>query len=234
MKSSLPALLFLPGLLNDSALWRHQIKEFEGDYSVQVGDLTVADSMEALAASVLKKAPAKFTLIGLSMGGYVALEIMRQAPERVERLVLMDTSARPDNLEQKRRRRGLIELSNKGKFKGVTPRLLPMLISEKHLQDKKMTQEIMDMAERVGKEAFIRQQTAIMGRADSRPTLAKIKVPTLMVVGAEDAITPPELAHEIADGIKGAKLEVVEESGHLSPLEQPEAVNKLLGRWLRS
>jgi pimeloyl-ACP methyl ester carboxylesterase len=123
LKSS---LLFLPGLLCDAALWQHQIKALKGDFNTSVADLTGYDSIPALAAAALAKAPKRFTLVALSMGGYVAFEMMRSAPERVERLVLMDTSARPDTPEQKRRRKGLIELSRKGDFKGVTPRLLPM------------------------------------------------------------------------------------------------------------
>lgn len=229
MKSS---LLFLPGLLCDAALWKHQIKALEGDFNANVADLTGHDSVAALAKAALESAPKKFTLIALSMGGYVALEIMRAAPQRVEKLVLMDTSARPDTAEQKRRRRGLIELSKKGNFKGVTPRLLPMLISEDHLHDEKITTVIMDMAQRVGQEAFTRQQTAIMGRMDSRPLLGEIKIPTLIVVGRQDALTPPEHAEEMARAIPGSKLEIVEDSGHLTPLEQPLRVNALLKAFL--
>jgi pimeloyl-ACP methyl ester carboxylesterase len=228
------SLLFLPGLLCDAALWQHQIKALKGDFNTSVADLTGHDTIPALAAAALAKAPKRFTLVALSMGGYVALEIMRSAPGRVERLVLMDTSARPDTPEQKRRRRGLIELSRKGDFKGVTPRLLPMLISADHLENESITKVIIEMAARVGQEAFIRQQTAIMGRIDSRPSLKDIRVPTLMLCGAEDALTPPEHAKEIAEGIgKHAALKIIPASGHLLPLEQPEKVNAILKTWLK-
>jgi pimeloyl-ACP methyl ester carboxylesterase len=231
LKSS---LLFLPGLLCDAALWRHQIKALEGDFNICVADLTGYDSIPALAEAALAKAPERFTLLALSMGGYVAFEIMRRAPERVERLVLVDTSARPDTPEQKRRRKGLIELSRKGDFKGVTPRLLPMLISAEHLENEEITKVIMEMAARVGQAAFIRQQTAIMNRVDSRPSLKNIHVPTLMMCGEEDALTPPEHAEEIVAGIgRHAQLEIIPRSGHLAPLEQPAKVSALLSAWLR-
>lgn len=163
------------------------------------------------------------------MGGYVALEIMRQAPERVTRLLLMDTSTRPDTAEQTRRRRGLIELAKRGDFKGVTPRLLPMLIAPERLADNVLTKTIMDMAQRVGKEAFLRQQTAILGRVDSRPFLPDIKIPVTIICGEHDALTPPEHSHEMAQLIGGkTQVEVIRKSGHLAPLESPEAVNSIL------
>ncbi len=190
--------------------------------------------MEALAEAVLSKAPEEFTLVGLSMGGYVAFEIMRQAPERVARLVLMDTTARPDTPEARRRRRGLIDLTRRGNFKGVTPRLLPLLIAPAHLENESLIQAIMAMGERVGPDVFVRQQTAIMNRIDSRPFLKDIRAPTLVMCGAEDALTPPEHAQEIVDGIgPNAQLQIIEDSGHLAPLEQPEAVTRLLKEWLR-
>jgi pimeloyl-ACP methyl ester carboxylesterase len=166
------------------------------------------------------------------MGGYAALEIMRQAPERVLRLALLDTSARADTPEQRSRRRGLIELAHKGQFKGVTPRLLPMLIHPDRLQDRALTEVVMAMAERVGRDAFLRQQKAILGRPDSRPELVRITCPTLVLCGRQDGLTPLALHEEMAAAIPGASLEIVEESGHLSPLERPNAVTAAMRGWL--
>lgn len=157
---------------------------------------------------------------------------MRRAPERVTRLALLDTSARPDTDEQRARRRGLIELAEKGEFKGVTPRLLPLLIHPDRLGDEALKATVMGMAERVGKEAFLRQQKAIMGRPDSRPDLARIKCPALVLVGRQDALTPVAVHEEMAAGIPGARLVIVEDCGHLSTLEKPEAVNAALEDWL--
>jgi pimeloyl-ACP methyl ester carboxylesterase len=225
-------LILLPGLLCDKALWQNQIDTLKGLADCHVADLTQQDDVKDLAKAVLAKAPAKFALAGLSMGGYVALEIMRQAPERVLKLCLVDTSARPDTPEQKERRRLLIAISKQGKFKGVTPRLLPMLIHSDRMNDKALTDIVIDMAARVGREAFTRQQTAIINRIDSRPHLAAIRVPTQVIVGRQDALTPPEIGKEIADAIPGAEFSIVEHSGHLSPLEQPDTVNGLMQKWL--
>lgn len=224
-----PTLLLLPGLLCDEALWQHQIKALQGKAEIIVPDMTGSNSIEGLAANALRKAPDRFILAGLSMGGYVAQEILRQAPERVSKLFLIDTSARPDTPEQTRKRKGLIALANKGDFKGVTPRLLPMLIATERLEDVELTTIITDMAKRVGKEAFIRQQTAILNRIDSRPTLDGLKIPTTIICGEVDALTPPEHAKEMADLIgRNAQLHIIPNAGHLTPLETPEAVTEKL------
>lgn len=225
-------LLFLPGLLCDEALWRQQIKSLNDMAESHVADLTRHDSIEALAEAVLEKAPEEFALAALSMGGYVAFEIMRRAPQRVTRLCLMDTSARADTPEQKERRQLLLAMSRAGQFKGVTPRLLPMLIHPSRLGDQELTGIIFAMAGRVGREAFQRQQTAIMNRVDSRPSLQAIKCPVEIICGREDSLTPPDIMQEIAGGIVGARMNVIEACGHLSPLEKPEAVSALMRKWL--
>lgn len=232
MNAARTPLLLLPGLLCDAALWRAQTADLADIAAPLVCDLTRHDSLEAMAASALAGAPEYFSLAGLSMGGYVAQEIMRQAPERVLRLALLDTSARPDTEEQRARRRGLIELAGKGEFKGVTPRLLPLLLHPDHLADEALVDTVMGMAERVGKEAFLRQQKAILGRPDSRPDLARVACPTLVLCGREDALTPLALHEEMAAAIPGARLEVIEHCGHLATLEHPGAVTEAMRSWL--
>lgn len=226
------SLVFLPGLLCDAALWQAQSAALAADWQISVPRLDGHDNLPALAAQVLAGAPPQFALAGLSMGGYVAMEIMRQAPERVTRLALFDTSARPDTPEQRERRQGLIRLSQTGKFKGVTPRLLPMLIHPAHLENSAITEIVLGMAARIGREGFERQQTAILGRIDSRPSLPHIRCPVLVAVGAEDQLTPPEIAHETAGLIPQAHLEIIARCGHLPPLEQPERATELLRNWL--
>jgi len=212
------SLLLLPGLLCDETLWQDQIKALKDIADCHVADLARHDSIEALAQDALAAAPSKFALAGLSMGGYVAFEIMRHAPERVTKLCLLDTTAKPDTPEQKERRKLLLVMSRSGKFKGVTPRLLPMLIHPSRMEDKELTGTIIAMAEKVGREAFQRQQKAIMNRIDSRPHLAAIRCPVHIICGAQDALTPPEVMHEIAGGISGAQIDMIENCGHLSPL----------------
>jgi pimeloyl-ACP methyl ester carboxylesterase len=232
MPQNIP-LVFLSGLLCDEALWQHQLKALKDMADCHVMDTTIHNRVEALAKDVLASAPAQFALAALSMGGYVAFEIMRQAPQRALKLCLIDTSARPDTPEQLRRRELLIAMSREGKFKGVTPRLLPMLIHPDRMDDKELTDIIMTMAERVGRDAFVRQQTAILKRPDSRPLLKSIKCPVQVIGGCQDALTPPEIVREIADGIKGAKLDLIDNCGHLAPLERPEEVNALMKKWLK-
>jgi len=225
-------LVLLPGLLCDAALWRGQVAGLADVADAAVADLTRDDSLAAMARRVLQAAPPKFALAGLSMGGYCAFEVMRQAPERVTRLALLDTSARTDAPEQISRRRGLIELAEKGEFKGVTPRLLPLFIHPDRLNDKALTGAVTSMAERVGKDAFLRQQKAIIGRIDSRPLLATIRCPTLVLCGREDVLTPRVLAEEIAAGIPSARLDLIDHCGHLSTMERPDAVTAELRQWL--
>jgi pimeloyl-ACP methyl ester carboxylesterase len=200
---------------------------------ITVPDLTGASTVADLAASVLAKAPDSFALAGLSMGGYVAQEIMRQAPERVRRLALIDTNFTADTPEQTERRRVLIDMSKQGQFKGVTDRLLPLLIHTDRLKDISLTDTVKAMAEGVGKTAFLRQQTAIMGRPDGTHDLHLIRCPTLVMCGREDALTPLEAHVAMASHIPNARLVVIERSGHLSPLEQPEAVSGVLRYWLQ-
>lgn len=230
MPDRLP-LLLCPGLLCDYALWEPVYPAIQDIARPFVADLTQDENIGAMAERALAAAPPRFALAGLSMGGYVALEIMRQAPQRVRMLALLDTSARADLPEQSRRRRLLMALAQSGQFRGVTPRLLPQLVHPSRI-DGPIGQEVMAMAERVGRAAFLRQQKAIMGRIDSRPHLAAIDVPALVGVGAEDLLTPPDLAEEIAAGIPGAKLVHFAGSGHLPTMEVPDEAGAVLRRWL--
>lgn len=226
-------VVFIPGLLSDATLFDAQNAALAAaGVPTMAFAATGADNIVAIAAGILAHAPEKFILAGLSMGGYVCMEIMRQAPARVSKLILMNTSARADSPEQLEKRAALIQLAQIGRFKGVTPRLLPLLINEKHLQNTVMTKIIFDMAERMGRDNFVQQQTAIMGRADSRPSLSAIKVPTLIIGGVDDKIAPPDLSREMAALIPGAALHVLDDCGHLSALEQPEQVNALIKKFI--
>lgn len=225
-------LLLLPGLLCDQALWAHQVRDLFDIADCRVADLTGADEMRALAEVVLAGAPARFALAGLSMGGYVAFEIMRRAPGRVTRLCLVDTSARPDTPEQRRRREAMLKLAGMGKFRGMSPRLLATQVHPDHVALPEVGGVVLAMTERVGPDAFRRQQAAILSRPDSRPGLAHIRVPTLVIVGADDEQTPPDRSQEIAGQITGATLHVLTHCGHLAPLEQPGAVTALMRAWL--
>jgi pimeloyl-ACP methyl ester carboxylesterase len=232
MITKLP-LVLVPGLLCDAALWRGQVDDLSDIAQPWIADVTRDDSMTAMARRVLAEAPAeRFALAGLSMGGYVAQAIMREAPERVERVALLDTSAMADTPEQTARRHGLIDLAEKGDFKGVTPRLLPLFIHPDRLSDRPLTDAVMAMTERVGKDAFLRQQRAIMGRPDNRPNLLKINCPALVLCGRQDQMTPLGWNEEIASLIPGARLEIIEDCGHLTTMERPWETSVALRQWL--
>jgi pimeloyl-ACP methyl ester carboxylesterase len=228
---ALAPIILLPGLLCDAALWRAQVDGLADVAAAAVADLTLDDTVAAMAARVLAVAPPRFALAGLSMGGYVAFEILRRAPERVTRLALLDTSAAPDGDRRAAERRKALESLKVGRFVGVTRRILPQLVHASHVEGP-VGEAVMAMAQRVGAEAYKRQQQAILSRPDSRPLLGMLTVPTLVVVGDSDKVTPPARAQEIHDGIAGARLHVVSECGHLPALEQPAETTRLLRDWL--
>ena len=224
-------LLLLPGALCDAALFRHQIAGLSDLADVRVGDLTRDDSIAAMAERVLATAPARFALAGLSLGGYVALEIMRRAPDRVGRLALLGTTAdREQGAGQSpagNRAHGASSIMPMGAMPMTSLLVHPMRLGERRL-----TVILNAMAERVGRKAFQRQQSASLHRPDSRDDLAAIRCPTLLLSGRQDPIVPPAAVAAMAKEIEGARTIVIEECGHLSPLERPEAVTKALREWL--
>ena len=232
-KTSKPTLLLLPGLANDERVWRAVSDGLRDVASVSVGDLRSGQTMHDVAAAVLSGAPERFAVAGLSMGGYCALEMFRQASERIAGIALVDTSARPDTAEGRANREKQIERARTG-YDALVDELLPKWIHPSRLQDPAVADVVRAMARDEGADVFIRQQRAIMSRADSRPLLASIRCPAIVVCGRDDQLMPTEIHEELARGIAGAKLEVVESCGHLAPLERPEAVRDALREWVRT
>jgi pimeloyl-ACP methyl ester carboxylesterase len=229
-----PTLMILPGLLEDADAFTAQIEALREKVNVIVADLTRAETIADLAKHALKQAPAgKFSLAGHSMGGYVALEVMRQAPERVERLALLNTHARPDSLEATQNRRRLMELAEKD-FPAVVQTLMQKLVTEEHLKDLDITGTITEMALGIGKEAFVRQEKAIIGRIDSRPHLPRIKCRTLVIAARQDQLMAVPLLEELSRSISRSTLAIVEDSGHMASIEQPAEVAQLLAGWLET
>jgi pimeloyl-ACP methyl ester carboxylesterase len=231
VSESLP-LLLIPGLLDSARLYARQLPELWRLGPVMVADHTRDDSMAGIARRILANAPPRFALAGLSMGGYVSFEILRQAPGRVAKLALLDTSARADTPEASATRRSQMALASGGRFAEVVDAQFLRLVSPARRNDATLRETNRQMAEDVGWQAFLRQQTAIMGRPDSRPGLAAIRCAALVLVGEQDELTPPELAREMASGIPGARLVTVPDCGHLCALEQPDAVTAALREWL--
>ncbi|HEX8167856.1 MAG TPA: alpha/beta fold hydrolase [Beijerinckiaceae bacterium] len=227
-------LVLAPGLNCTRRLFEPQIAALGANRDILVADHTRDGDMAAIARRLLAAAPERFALAGLSMGGYLTLEVMHQAPGRVTRLALLDTNARADTDEQRRNREREIALAEGGRFREVCAARWEKSVHPDRRSDPELRRVYDLMAEETGPEVFVRQLCAIMGRRDSRPGLAAIRVPTLVLVGAEDALTPPEQAAEMAGLVPGAALVAVPACGHLSTLERPQAVTDALGDWLEA
>ena len=231
MPADLPVIL-VPGLLCSARLYAPQIAALWPYGQVPVADHRRNDSMSAIATRILANAPPRFALAGLSMGGYIAITMLRLAPDRVAKLALLDTSARPDTAEQSAGREKLIAMAHEGRLDEVVEVLAPRFLHRNHEHDPAFKSLLHDMASDTGADAFVRQQKAIMSRPDARPLLASIRCPTMVLVGDGDRLTPPDLSKEICAGIAESRLVVVPDCGHLSTVEQPAAVNAALAEWL--
>jgi pimeloyl-ACP methyl ester carboxylesterase len=231
MEGGVPVVL-VPGLNCSARVYAPQLTALWQFGPVQIADHRRADSMAAIAKLILDQAPPRFALVGFSMGGYISLEILRQANDRVLKLALLDTAAAADRPDQTEKRLKNIELTREGRTAEREEALWPLLVHESRLKDDAIRNVVKEMHQETGSAAYINQQTAIMGRADSRPMLAGLKMETLIVVGDSDQLTPPAAAKEMNELIAGSKLDVIPNCGHMSTLERPDRVTKLLVEWL--
>ena len=233
MDNPMPILL-VPGLACSPRIYAPVVPALWRFGPVTVANHIRDDNMGAIARKILAEAPPRFALAGHSMGGYIAFEIMRQAPERVAKLALLNTQARSDTPEAGERRRGQIVRAKAGEYRTILDELFAGFVHPSRRDDASLRQLVHDMGDDAGPDAFVRQLTAIMSRPDSRPTLAWIKCPTLVLSSDEDKTVPNSLSTEMAGGIPGAKLVIIPDCGHLTPLEQPQATAEALVEWLRS
>lgn len=232
LRDDAEALVLVPGLNGTGDLFGPQIAALAASRRILVADVAADAAIAGMARRLLDAAPARFALAGLSMGGYVALDILRQAPERVTHLALLDTTARADAPESRERREELIALAEAGRFEEVHAALWPRLVHPARRSDRALEAVVLAMMRATGPEAFVRQERALMARPDARDLLPSIEIPTLVLVGVQDAITPPELAREMAEAVEWASLVVVPDCGHLSSLERPDDVTAALSAWL--
>jgi pimeloyl-ACP methyl ester carboxylesterase len=231
--AGLPIVL-VPGLLCSLRLYLPQLPALWRLGPVMVADPTRDLDVASSTRRLLAQAPPRFALVALSMGGYLAFETLRVAPERVERLVLLDTTARSDTPEQSEARQELMALGREGRFDEAVDRLFLRFVHRRRYGDSALRRLLRVMAEETGVEAFLRQETLILHRPDSRPGLGAIRCPTTVVVGAGDELTPPDHAREIAGGIVGARLIEIADAGHLPPLETPQETAAVLVEALTS
>ena len=216
-------LLLLPGMMCDARLWAAQVAAL--DLPAFHADTTQADNFHDMAARTLAEAPGKFAIAGLSMGGILAFEIWRQAPERVTHMALLDTNPHAEVPERKALRPQQIETALAGGLRELAiESLKPLYLAEAHRDDEQLLGTILDMALDLGPEVFRRQSLALRDRIDSVPTLETIDCPTLVMCGDEDTLCPVVYHELMAREIPGARLRVIKNCGHLSSLEQPDAV----------
>ena len=233
MDDAIPILL-IPGLGGSPRIYAPVMPAIWRFGPVTVASHIRDNNMGAIARRILAEAPPRFALAGHSMGGYIAFEIMRQAPDRVMKLALINTQARPDTPEATARRRGQIVRAQAGEYHAVLDDLFPGFVHPSRRENASLRQLVHDMGDDIGgADAFVRQQNAIIGRPDSRPTLARINCPTLVLTGDEDNTIPNSLSNEMADGIRNAKLKILPHCGHLPQVEQPQATADAMAEWLR-
>jgi pimeloyl-ACP methyl ester carboxylesterase len=231
-------LLLVPGVLCSPRLYAAQVAALQDLAEIVVPDwreapMSIWDSWEATARWVLAQAPAKnFALCGLSLGGMISVEIMQFAAERVSRLALLDTGMRSQNAAERAVRYARIRLADEGHFDLVLGLQISRFIPAYRLPDKALVDEVMTMCGEIGMAIYKKQEALAAIRADRRPDLPKIKCPTVIVCGRDDAATPLFMSEEMHTAIKGSELHVIEKAGHLTTMENPEKINAILRNWL--
>ncbi len=228
-----PALALACAHMTDERLYAHQLAALESAYDCSVFVFRDHDSMAGMAEQVLSAMPPRFTWIGLSLGGYVAFEAIRCALDRLERLVLIDTTAVADHPARRQGRLKDIATVRQGGIEALIPELPERWLLPAHVGNAGLGELMADMARSVGATGQFNQQTAMLGRPDSHTDLARVRVPTLVMCGRQDPVTPLADHEAMAACVSGAELQVIDSCGHLSTIEQPEAVTSALTRWLR-
>lgn len=231
--SKRPTIVLLPGLLCDASIWSAQIEVLKPHADVLVADFSQQDSIEAMARSALALTEGPVTAIGHSMGARVAMEMVRIAPERIDRLVLIDTGVHPRREGEEATRQVLVDLAFSEGMKALAERWLPPMVHEGRVDDRALMEPLKAMVMRATPEQHRHQIRALLNRPDARRHLADIACPTLVMVGRQDRWSPLAQHEEMAALIPKAELVVIEESGHMSLVEQPEQVSRALLRWLR-
>jgi pimeloyl-ACP methyl ester carboxylesterase len=219
-------LVMIPGLGSDAAVWRRTITALNSEVNCLVGDTLSDRSLRGMAQRILDQAPETFALAGVSMGGMVALEMMKIAPQRMTRLALIDTNVRPDAIARKAYRYFANFVAITGDFERLSERSVNSLVHPSTPND--VRAELAEMGARVGVKTYVRQNVAVAARKDLRPVLQSIAVPTAVIVGHEDRVTPIELSQEIHDLTPGSTLHVIPDCGHLPPIEKPAALAVIL------
>jgi pimeloyl-ACP methyl ester carboxylesterase len=218
--------------LTDERLYAAQVAALEAKHECKVFAFREHDTLGGMAEDLLANTPERFTLIGLSLGGYLSFEIIRRQLHRLEGLVLMDTTAVADTPARRAGRDADIAKVREGGIDALIPELAPRWMHPAHSKRADLVKLMADMARSIGARGQLNQQRAMMARPDSHDDLARVTVPTLVMCGRQDPVTPVRDHEAMATKVRGARLEIIENCGHLSTIEQPDAVNRLLTHWL--
>ncbi|MGZ3278605.1 MAG: alpha/beta fold hydrolase [Caulobacteraceae bacterium] len=229
-----PLLLLLPGLMCDATVWRAQIEAFGAAWDVRVPDFFGLDSFDAMSEAALALADRPFALAGHSMGGRVAMQVVDTAPERVLRLALLDTGAHLPAAGEAESRMALVATGEKDGVEAVIQAWLPPMLAPANRTNRALWDEIAAMQRRAGVATLKRQQQALLNRRDGFAQLDEVKVPTAFITGALDSWSPPEQHREMQAHVPGSTLTVIDDCGHMAPMESPEAVNRALTEWLEA
>ncbi len=225
-------LVLLPGMMCDARLFLPQIVALSCDTTVQVAPITLGATIDEIAKDVIAQAPATFALAGLSMGGVVAMEVLRRVPERITRLALMDTNCQNEPANIAAAREAAIIGARSGRLAGVMRDEIKPACLAPGAQRQEVLSIVMDMALDLGPEVFVRQSRALQRRPDQQATLRRAKTPTLVLCGEYDTLCPVRRHEFIAHLMPNAQLQVIPDAGHLPPLENPDVVTAMLRRWL--
>lgn len=229
-----PCLAFACAHLCDERLFAAQVAELGHGHDCRVFVFRDEDTLAAMAEALLAATPPRFTLIGLSLGGYVAFEVIRRQPQRLDRLALLDTTTAGDTPARRAGRFADIAKVETGGIEALIPELPARWLLPAHAQRGDLTALMADMARKVGVRAQLNQQRAMLGRPESLADLAQIRVPTLVLCGEQDPVTPVADHAAIAARIAGSRFERLADCGHLSTIEQPEAVSRVMTSWLQA
>ncbi|HXZ67605.1 MAG TPA: alpha/beta hydrolase [Alphaproteobacteria bacterium] len=229
----MPKTVFLlPGLLCDEEIWRHQRAALDHEFDIRIPRFLGLNRITAMAERVLQDAPERFALAGHSMGGRVALEIHRLARERILRLMLLDTGVAPVRAGEAEERAALVDLARENGMKALAEAWLPGMVREERWKDESLMAPLTAMVQRATPEDFTGQIEALLNRPDARPELTRISCPTAIVCGRQDKWSPLDRHEMMHRAIAHSKLVVIEDSGHMTPVEQPSAVTQALRDWL--
>ena len=227
-------LVFLPGMMCDARLFGPQVAELSSEYAVMVAPVTQGERIEEIASGLLDQLPVRFALAGLSMGGIVAMELLRRAPDRVSRVALMSTNPLAETPQVAATREPQIVKVRTGRLIDVMrDEMKPNYLAPGPYRNE-ILDLVMDMADALGPEVFVRQSRALQRRKDQQATLRKIRIPTLILCGQHDQLCPVKRHTFMAELIQNAQLEILPESGHLPTLEQPAETTLALRKWMQA